>query len=136
MKKITLVFALMIALAGCAAEGHLNTPSGRPEITVNANLNDAQQESLHWLLANGYTVGSQQDTRLVLAGHQLLNSGAINVWITFNYYQKDNMTTTIYATKDFYYRYRSGAYPQYSQADYEELQQDLTTIAQNLSASK
>jgi hypothetical protein len=138
MKRITLVLALMIAVAGCAAPGHLNTPSGHPEVTVHASLQGAQNESMHWLLANGFTVGNQDLTKQIIfiAGFQSMDGGATNLRISFNYYQKDSTTTTIYAAKDYYYRYRTGGNPQTSQSDYEELQQDLNAIAQNLTQSK
>jgi len=137
MKRIAFVLFLMF-VAGCAAEGHLNTPSGRPEVTVNASIDAAQKESLHWLLANGFTVGNPPDSKQVvhISGHQFMDNGNSNLWIEFNYYPKDSTTTTIYATKVIWYKYRGGNRPQTSQSDYDELQQDLNAIAQNLSASK
>ncbi len=138
MKRIALVLALMIA-AGCAATGHLNTPSGHPEITVHASLQDSQKASLQWLLVNGYEVGNPPDaTREVvfIAGHQFVDNGNTNIWIHFNYFPKDSTTTTIYASKIIWHRYRNQNLPQTSQQDYEELQGDLNAIAQNLPASK
>ena len=136
MKPIAIVLSLIL-IAGCAATGHLNTPSGRPEVTVHATLNDAQKESLHWLLGNGYTVGNPGDTKelISLSGHQLIDNGNTNIWVTFNYFSKDTVTTTIYASKIIWYRH-GGNRPQTTQADYEELQGDLTTIAQDLAPSK
>ena len=138
MKRIAVVLFLMFA-AGCAASvGHLSTPSGKPEVTVRANLKTAQNESVHWLLANGFTVGNQDPTKqiLLIAGNQPADNGNTNVWIRFNYYQPDSMTATIYATKGIWTRYRNITIPQTSQADFDELQQALNAIAQNLSTSK
>jgi hypothetical protein len=136
MKRIAFVLSL-IFVVGCAAEGHLNTPSGRPEVTVNVRVRAAQKECLHFLLANGFTVGQQVDNKnVVLAGHRLLDNGNTNIWINFNYYAVDSATTTIYATKVIWYKHRGGDRPQTSQDDYEELQGYLNAIAQNLSGAK
>jgi hypothetical protein len=136
MKRTALILSLAIA-AGCAAQGHLNTPSGRPEVTVPASVQAAQKESLHWLLANGYTVGNPPAATEVIhiSGHQFIDNGNTNIWIEFNYYSKDSTTTTIYATKTIWYK-RGGNRPQTTQDDYDELQGDLNAIAQNLTASK
>lgn len=135
MKRTSLILSLAI-IAGCAAQGHLNTPSGRPEVTVRASEQDAQKASLRWLLANGFTVGNPPaNTQVIeLSGHQYFDDGNTNVWITFNYFSADS-ATTIYASKINWFR-SSGNRPQTTQADYDELQGDLNTIAQYLSATK
>ena len=136
MKRTSLILSLAI-VAGCAAQGHLNTPSGHPEVTVRASVQDAQKASLQWLLANGFTVGNPPANAQVieLSGHQYFDNGSTNMWITFNYFPKDSTTTTIYASKVNWFR-PSGNRPQTTQEDYEELQGDLNTIAQNLTAPK
>jgi hypothetical protein len=137
MKRIALFLSLFVA--GCAVSvGHLNTPSGKPEVTVHANLKAAQNESVHWLLANGFTVGNLDPTKqiLLISGNLPGDNGNSNVWIRFNYYQPDSTTTTIYASKSVWTRYRNITVPQTSQADLDELQQALNSIAQNLSAPK
>ena len=138
MKRIAFVLSLMIA-AGCAVTvGHLSTPSGKPEITVHATLKAAQDESVHWLLAKCFTVGNQDPTKriLLISGNMPADNGYTNVWIRFNFYQPDSTTTTIYASKAIWTRYRNVTSPQTSQADFEALQQALNSIAQNLSGSK
>jgi hypothetical protein len=130
MKRIAFVLALIFS-AGCAAEGHLNTPSGRPEITVNVRRSVAEKECLRFLLANGFTVGN--DRAVALSGNRLQDNGNPNIRITFNYYVVDNTTTTIYVTKTNWYKH-SREHPQTTQADYEELQNDLNAIAQNLAS--
>jgi hypothetical protein len=136
MKRIAFVL-IVIFVAGCAAPGHLNTPSGHPEVTVHATLQEAQKESVHWLLANGFTVGNQDPTKqiLLISGNLPTNGGANNIWVTFNYYQPDSTTTTIYAKKGVWNRYSNITSPQTSQADYDELQQALNAIAQEIAAS-
>ncbi len=136
MKRIAFVLTLMIA-AGCAATGHLNTPSGKPEITVHAGLDAAQKESRHWLLSNGYTIGNSPDSKEIvhISGHQFEDNGNTNIWIEFNYYSKDSTTTTIYASKTIWYKH-VGNRPQATQADYDELMVDLNSIAQNLAGAK
>jgi hypothetical protein len=133
MKRIAFVLFLMV-VAGCAASiGHLNTPSGKPEVTVNANMKVAAKECYHFLLANGFSASTKN---LSLSGNQLLDNGNTNIWIMFNFFQVDSATTTIYATKVIWYKYRGGNRPQTTQADYEELQGYLNEIAQNLSGAK
>ena len=98
----------------------------------------AQKESVHWLLANGFIVGNQDPVKdvLLISGNEQTDNGNTNTWIRFNYYQQDSTTTTMYATKSIWTRYRNLNVPQTSQADYQELQGILNTIAQNLSPSK
>jgi hypothetical protein len=133
MKKSSVVL-LAILSAGCAAPGHLTTPSGTPEVTVHVSAREAQKESMHWLLSHGFEVGNPPDaTREIvqISGHHLEDGGNKNTWITFNYFSADSATTTIYAKKLIWYRF-TGNRPQTSQADFEELQNDLQEIASSL----
>lgn len=137
MKQILFVF-IVAGFVGCAAPGHLNTPSGTPEVTVHATAQAAQKECMRWLLANGFEVGNPPDaTRQIVSfsGHQFTDYGNTNTWINFNYFSADSTTTTIYAKKVIWYK-SSGNKPQTSQADYVELQNDLDAIAQNLGSKE
>ena len=136
MKKIAFVLSILF-LAGCASTGHLNTPSGRPEITVRSSIANARKETTHWLLSGGYTVGNTPDATsdvIFISGNQYYDNGATSVTLRFNFFPVDSMTTTIYATKIIWRRF-GGNQPQTSQSDFEELQNDLNAIAQNLSAT-
>ena len=133
MRKILYVLAFL-AISSCAAPGHLNTPSGTPEVTVHASVQQAQKESQHWLLSHGFEVGNLPDASrqvVYISGHQFMDNGNSNVWISFNYYSPDSTTTTIYAKKVIWYKH-TGNKPQTSQSDYEELQSDLMAIAESL----
>ncbi len=131
MTRLVLVLTLLIA--GCAAPGHLNTPSGRPELTVHAPMDLAQKACLHWFLANGFMVQNPGNTKEIieLSGNQFFHGGATNVWITYSFYPVNSTTTTIYAAKTIWYRF-GGDTPQTSQEDYKELQNDLQAIAADI----
>lgn len=109
MKKTTFVL-FAVFMAGCA--GHLNTPSGTPEVTVHASKSKAEKESMHWLRTHG-------------------NEVEPHAWISFDFSSPDSTTTTIYAKKVM-----KGPFPGdtphtcTSQSDYEELQHDLGEIAE------
>ena len=110
MTKGSGLFSLLVLFVvfGCAAVGHLNTPSGQPEITVHAPVAVAQNVALGWLLSNGYKVGQQVDTKAVsLSGGKDVTSAYYRLFpgnqdiqrVLFNFFAKDSTTTVIYATR-------------------------------------
>src|ERR1035437_6546882 len=104
MRRNSLILLLAV-LAGCAAPGHLTTPSGKPEITVHATLEQAQKGSLSWLLAHGYEVGEKfvlKDVMLrggkdVTSGFASAMGGTDIEYVLFNFIDRDSNATTIYA---------------------------------------
>lgn len=98
----------MVAVAGCAARGHLPTPSGKPEITVRATIDQAQHASQDWLLRNGYEIGYKfvkpgvmlQGGKDVTSGFWSAMGGTDDEYVLFNFIARDSNNTTIYANKE------------------------------------
>jgi hypothetical protein len=66
MKKNTAVFMSMIVfsivLTGCATMGHLQTPSGRPEVFIEGvTLKDATNACVSMLSANAWQIEQASD---------------------------------------------------------------------------
>jgi hypothetical protein len=146
MKRIAFVLFLMLA-AGCAARGHLLTPSGKPEITVPANLDQSQHASKAWLLRNGYEIGQKfvvdgvmlEGGKDVTSGFWSAMGGTDDEYVIFNFIARDSSNTTIYVNKQTEsYRVASGGQhtlsmtQNYSQEDFENLQKALVEISDSL----
>jgi hypothetical protein len=57
---------LMLILTGCAAPAQHNTPSGRPEVTINGRVSKAVLGKItNGMINNGYNVKTSTDTLLV-----------------------------------------------------------------------
>ncbi len=81
MKQI-LVFIVMvsIALTGCATMGHLQTPSGRPEVFIDGvSLKDATNACVSMLSANGWQIEQASDY-MVQAVHTSDNAMVDFMW--------------------------------------------------------
>jgi hypothetical protein len=145
MKRIAFVLSL-IFVVGCAAEGHLTTPSGKPEVTINGSIKNVQNACLAWLLSHDYHVGSQIDTKdVVLAGEKDISAGlwkayGASTWdrILFNFLVRDSTTVTVYANRATINRpagVPASMASQNSQSDLEFLQSMLGEIAESVKKS-
>jgi hypothetical protein len=150
MRRTSLLL-LIAVVSGCAAPGHLTTPSGKPEITVHASIEQAQKVSLAWLLGHGYEVGEKfvlKDVMLrggkdVTSGFASAMGGTDIEYVLFNFIDRDSNTTTIYANKETAnsrltpaQTHRITMTQNNSQEEYENLQHVLTLISDSLNAQQ
>ncbi len=63
--KKAVLLCLCGILISCAANQRLATPSGRPEVTVNATVSRAQNVTIDVMASNGYALTSQTSNALV-----------------------------------------------------------------------
>ena len=103
--KFSIVFFSALIIAGCAATGHLNTLSGRPEITVHSTTKEVAHQCAGWLLQNSYQIDQQNDflvsgTKDVTSGFtSFTTAGTDRQRTAFNFIDRDSGAVTIYANR-------------------------------------
>ena len=91
--KQFLSFSLALTIVSCAAPVIHNTPSGRPEITMNAKVGKKVQAEIMNLMVNkGYTLKSSNENLLVF--EKTLDSFAARLFLGSSYDTTPNARVT------------------------------------------
>jgi hypothetical protein len=61
---VALILTVAFALAGCATTAR-NTPSGRPEVTIQGNLASTKAKVMSGMINMGFTLRDDSGSRLV-----------------------------------------------------------------------
>ncbi len=132
--RALLILLLAFVLVSCAGGGVLNTPSGKPEVTVFASQQKAMDASAAWLMRNGYTIDRQTDYSI--EGARSLSLSTVQLE-SFSVAPVDSFRVTIYATRTqvSHGYWGPDVYEETSQHDFNELQSELNEIAADIHRS-
>jgi hypothetical protein len=130
MKRLMLTLSLLSG--GCAATGHLNTPSGKPEITVQVDKSKVAAACAAWLAQHDYQIEKQTEFSLSGLHNGSLGLTADQMFLRESFtFLTTNGGTTVYATKATVTRNPSGGETEdilRTQSGLELTQNDLNEV--------
>jgi len=126
--------ASLFLLSGCAttSPGKLSTPSGRPEVTIpNTNIQTVMDDVAAWLAGQGRTItGSSMYTISASFKKRGSNNGIFYSMLEHEAMYTIVQTETNVELYEKIFNVSNGSDELTSQSDYEDMQKELTEIAE------